>query len=242
VVTGTIVAIAEAIRWPVAVLMLWGSWGALVAAERCPAPGLALWLVDLSEACAPRLPGDAAAALDDVARPGRAPLRLVDDDGSGAYEAGSNRRRRGGAPNRTRDLRVDPAAPPFVASNRVDPPPKRQLNLDLSKPVFAPAGVIICSSETVLRAFADNGALGVYKLFHGWPPRNRLDLPAPGCVESMGDPVTILTKDIGDPDAFPYVDIRDRNVPSFSKLIADVWGLRNAGDRKWNRTRGRASP
>ena len=44
--------IAGAIRWPAAILMLWGSWGALVAAERCPWPRVALRLLDLSKLCA----------------------------------------------------------------------------------------------------------------------------------------------------------------------------------------------
>jgi len=48
----SVVLIAEAIRWPVTVRMLWGSWGALVAARRCPWPHVALRLLDLGQVCA----------------------------------------------------------------------------------------------------------------------------------------------------------------------------------------------
>jgi hypothetical protein len=50
-VTGAVVAIAEAIRWPVAVLMLWGSAATLAAVDRCPWPQGAMRLLDLGDVC-----------------------------------------------------------------------------------------------------------------------------------------------------------------------------------------------
>jgi hypothetical protein len=48
--TGAVVAIAEAIRWPVAVVALWGCGAAVTAAERCPVGRLGLLRV--ADACA----------------------------------------------------------------------------------------------------------------------------------------------------------------------------------------------
>jgi hypothetical protein len=52
-VTVVVVVIAEAIRWPVALVMVWVGGATLAAAERC-GPGserVALALIDVGEAC-----------------------------------------------------------------------------------------------------------------------------------------------------------------------------------------------
>jgi hypothetical protein len=51
-VTGAVVVIAEAIRWPVAVLMLWLSGATLAAADRVRAGNLALGLLRVADVCA----------------------------------------------------------------------------------------------------------------------------------------------------------------------------------------------
>ena len=49
--SGVVVAIAEALRWPIAILLLWITAGALAAAHRCRWAPLALVLLDLGDMC-----------------------------------------------------------------------------------------------------------------------------------------------------------------------------------------------